>query len=185
MLQDSKRAVIRRDQGPFDVIHPEKDMAGRLESGINTGRDRAMVNYRHGFDSTQNSAQIGHKIRGWRDSRRRGRSQTVARQTKMSPVEEVRRRAAGVLADRGTEAEEDKGKMIHPAPSARGAGPGNEAVLQSPVLPLYHSITLGVVGGSLEREIPSMRHSSSHSPEVNCRPRSVTIEAGTPKREIQ
>ena len=35
------------------------------------------------------------------------------------------------------------------------------------------------------REVPKSPASSAHNSEVNCRPRSVTIEEGAPKRDTQ
>ena len=65
----------------------------------------------------------------------------------MGAVQEIGRGAPRIRPDGGPEAEEHERQVLHPTGVARGAGAGDQAVLEGPVLPLYHAVALRVIGG--------------------------------------
>ena len=106
-----------------------------------------MVEDRHGICSADDGAETGDEVGS--GSRGQRWLHGVTWETERTAVQEVGRTATRVLADRGPHAEEDEGQVIVPGARARGHGPGHQPLLESPVLTLYHPITLGMIGCSL------------------------------------
>ena len=114
---------------------------------MDPGRRGTVMKGRHRGGRAHHSLQLTSKIRSrWREWER---VQQIPGKPEGGAVEEVSRRAQGILPDGRPHAQKHIGQVVEPGSGTTRRRPGHQSLHKDPVLTFYEAITLGVIGGRL------------------------------------